>query len=60
MVRVENQCNASSIPVTDDDMKQTEAAIALAEERLSGGKVEAALEQLGNADASMERLRRRV
>lgn len=55
-----NQCNASSIPVTDDDMKQTEAAIALAEERLSGGKVEAALEQLGRADASMERLRRRV
>ena len=55
-----NQCNASSIPVTDEDMKQTEAAIALAEERLSGGKVEAALEQLGKADASMERLRRRV
>ena len=55
-----NQCNASSIPVTDDDMKQTEAAIALAEERLSGGKVESALEQLGKADASMERLRRRV
>ncbi len=41
-------------------MKQTEAAIALAEERLSGGKVEASLEQLGKADASMERLRRRV
>lgn len=55
-----NQCNASSIPITDEDMKQTEAAIALADERLSGGKVEAALEQLGKADASMERLRRRV
>ncbi len=55
-----NQCTASSIPVTDEDMKQTEAAIALAEERLTEGQVEAALEQLGQADASMERLRRRV
>ena len=55
-----NQCNASSIPVTDEDMKQTEAAISIAEERLKGGQVEAALEQLGKADASMERLRRRV
>jgi len=55
-----NQCTASSIPVTDEDMKQTEAAISLAEERLNGGQVEAALEQLGQADASMERLRRRV
>ena len=55
-----NQCTASSIPVTDEDMKQTEAAISLAEERLSGGEVEAALEQLGRADGSMERLRRRV
>ena len=55
-----NQCNASSISVTDEDMKQTEAAISLAEENLNGGQVEAALEQLGSADASMERLRRRV
>ena len=55
-----NQCTASSISVIDEDMKQTEAAIALAEERLIGGQVEAALEQLGQADASMERLRRRV
>ena len=55
-----NQCTASSIPVIDEDMKQTEASIALAEERLIGGQVEAALEQLGQADASMERLRRRV
>ena len=55
-----NQCNASSIPVTDEDMKKTEASIALAEERLRFGQVEVALEQLGQADASMERLRRRV
>ena len=46
-----NQCNASSIPVTDEDMKQTEAAISIAEERLKGAQVEAALEQLGKADA---------
>ena len=55
-----NQCNASSIPVTDEDMRDTEAAISRAEEYQSGGEVEAALEQLGKADASMERLRRRV
>ena len=37
-----------------------DADAELAEERLNGGQVEAALEQLGQADASMERLRRRV
>ena len=42
-----NQCNASSIPVTDEDMRDTEAAISRAEEYQSGGEVEAALEQLG-------------
>lgn len=55
-----NQCNASSIPVSDEDMRQTEAAVSLAEEYLTKGRVEASLEQLGQADASMERLRRRV
>ena len=55
-----NQCNASSIPVSDEDMRQTEAAVSLAEEYLTKGQVEASLEQLGQADASMERLRRRV
>ena len=55
-----NQCNASSIPVSDEDMRQTEAAVSLAEEYLNKGQVEASLEQLGQADASMERLRRRV
>ena len=55
-----NQCDASSIPYSDEDMKQTEAALSIAEERLNAGQVEAALDQLGQADASMERLRRRV
>lgn len=55
-----NQCNASSIPVSDEDMRQTEAAVSLAEEYLTKGQVEASLKQLGQADASMERLRRRV
>ena len=55
-----NQCNASSIPVSDEDMRQTDAAVSLAEEYLTKGQVEASLEQLGQADASMERLRRRV
>ena len=41
-------------------MKQTEAALSIAEERLNAGQIEAALDQLGQADASMERLRRRV
>ena len=55
-----NQCDASSIPYSDEDMKQTEAALSIAEERLNAGQIEAALDQLGQADASMERLRRRV
>ena len=55
-----NQCDASSIPYSDEDMKQTEAALSIAEERLNSGQIEAALDQLGQADASMERLRRRV
>ncbi len=55
-----NQCEASNLPPTDEDMKNTDAAIALAADRLKEGQVEDALEQLGQADAAMERLRRRV
>ena len=55
-----NQCEASNLPATDEDMKNTDAAIALAADRLKQGQVEDALEQLGQADAAMERLRRRV
>ncbi len=55
-----NQCEASNLPATDEDMKNTDAAIALAADRLKEGQVGDALEQLGQADAAMERLRRRV
>ncbi|MCH1443687.1 MAG: hypothetical protein L7U53_07445 [Candidatus Poseidoniaceae archaeon] len=55
-----NQCEASNLPPTDEDMKNTVAAIALATDRLKEGQVADALEQLGQADAAMERLRRRV
>ena len=55
-----NQCEASNLPPTDEDMKNTDAAIALAADRLKEGQVADALEQLGQADAAMERLRRRV
>ena len=55
-----NQCEASNLPATDGDMKNTDAAIALAADRLKEGQVADALEQLGQADAAMERLRRRV
>jgi hypothetical protein len=55
-----NQCEASNLPATDEDMKNTDAAIALAADRLKEGQVADALEQLGQADAAMERLRRRV
>ena len=55
-----NQCEASNLPPTDEDMKNTDAAIALAEDRLKEAQIPEALEQLGQADAAMERLRRRV
>ena len=55
-----NQCEASNLPATDGDMKNTDAAIAIAADRLKEGQVADALEQLGQADAAMERLRRRV
>ena len=55
-----NQCEGSNLPPTDEDMKNTDAAIALAEDRLKEGQIPEALEQLGQADAAMERLRRRV
>ena len=59
-VVLRNQCEASNLPATDEDMKTTDAAIALAADRLKEGQVADALEQLGQADAAMERLRRRV
>lgn len=55
-----NQCEAGAIKVDDDDRRATEQAIALAEEGLSVGRIEDCLDQLGVADAAMERLRRRI
>ena len=55
-----NQCEAGGIKLEDEDRRATEQAIALAEEALSVGRVEDCLAQLGTADGSMERLRRRI
>jgi len=55
-----NQCEAASIGVDDDDRRATEQSVALAEEALGVGRIEDCLEQLGAADAAMERLRRRI
>lgn len=55
-----NQCDAASIKVVDDDRRACEKAIAEAETALDGGRVKATLDALGQADAAMERLRRRI
>ena len=55
-----NQCEAASIKVVDEDRRACEAAIAEAESGLEGGRIEATLDALGQADAAMERLRRRI
>jgi len=55
-----NQCEASGIKVDDEDRRATEEAIARATEALGVSRIEDCLTQLGAADASMERLKRRV
>lgn len=55
-----NQCEAIGIKVEDEDRRLTEQAIAEAGDALSVGRIEDCLEHLGSADASMERLRRRI
>ena len=55
-----NQCEAIGIKVEDEDRRLTEQTIAEAGDALSVGRIEDCLEQLGSADASMERLRRRI
>jgi hypothetical protein len=55
-----NQCEAANIAVDDEDRRATEQSVALAEEALGVGRIEDCLEQLGAADAAMERLRRRI
>ena len=55
-----NQCEAAFIKVTDDDRRNCEQAIALAEEALGVGKITECLELLAEADSAMEKLRRRI
>ena len=55
-----NQCEAAGIRVQDEDRRAVEQAIALAEENLGVSKIEACLQSLANADAGMERLRRKI
>ncbi len=55
-----NQCEAASIKAVDEDRRACEEAVAEAETALEGGRIEAALAALGEADAAMERLRRRI
>ena len=55
-----NQCDASNIGVEDDDRRACEQAVALAGERLGESDIAACLNHLSDADAAMERLRRRV
>jgi hypothetical protein len=55
-----NQCEAASIKPVDDDRRACEEAIAKAMEHLDVGRVQDGLEELGEADAAMERLRRRI
>lgn len=55
-----NQCEASGITVEDSERQIVEAAIAKAGEHHKSGENDPALEQLGEADAGMEKLRRRI
>lgn len=55
-----NQCDASQITIEDDDRRECERAIALAEEMLGVSRIEDCLNHLSQADAAMERLRRRI
>jgi hypothetical protein len=55
-----NQCEAVGIGVQDDDRRACEEAIAEAESMLGVSKIEACLLSLAQADAAMERLRRRI
>ena len=46
--------------MVDEDRRACEEAIAEAESALQGGRVKSTLDALGQADAAMERLRRRI
>jgi hypothetical protein len=55
-----NQCDAAQITVEDDDRRECEREIALSEEMLGVSRIEDCLNHLSQADAAMERLRRRI
>jgi len=55
-----NQLEAANIKVKDEERRQGEAAVALAIDAHNEGRVEDCLQQLGEADAFMEKLRRRL
>jgi len=55
-----NQCEAAGITITDEDRRACEEAIALSEEMLGVSRIEECLQHLSQADAAMERLRRRI
>ena len=55
-----NQLDASGVTVEDDERRQAEAAVAQANDAHGEGRVEDCLKQLGEADALMEKLRRRL
>jgi hypothetical protein len=55
-----NQCEAVGISVQDEDRRACEQAIAEAEAMLGVSNIEATLQGLAQADAAMERLRRRI
>ena len=55
-----NQCEAASIKPVDEDRRACEEAIATADDHLNVGRLQEGLDELGKADAAMERLRRRI
>ena len=55
-----NQCDTNGVLIEDKDRRACEQAIALAGESLSSGRIEDCLNHLSEADASMERLRRKI
>jgi hypothetical protein len=55
-----NQCEAALIKVDDEERRDCEKAIALAKDALDVGQIENCLQELSNADAMMEKLRRRI
>ena len=55
-----NQCDVNGISIEDEVRRNCEQAIALAAESLAVGRVEDCLKHLAEADAFMEKLRRRI